>query len=49
MRRVLDNEGYMIVINVAGSEENVNLSVFLSRNTELTVVTAAPNSYFDVG
>jgi len=47
--RMLDDEGYMVVINMAGSQENVNLSVFPSLNTELTVATAAPNSYFEVG
>lgn len=46
---MLDDEGYMVVINMAGSEENVNLSVFPSRSSELTVATAAPNSCFEVG
>lgn len=49
MHRVLGNEGYMVVINVAGSEEKANLSVFPSRSTELIVAAGAPNSYFEVG
>lgn len=49
MYRELDNEGYVVVINVAGSEERVDLSIFPSLANELTVATAAPNSRFQVG
>jgi hypothetical protein len=47
--REIDGEGYMVVINVAGSEERVDLSAFPTPTRELTVATAAPNSRFDVG
>lgn len=47
--RLSDDEGYLIVINVAGSEERVDLSVFSALHGELTVATAAPNSLYDVG
>lgn len=49
MHRELDGEGYIVVINVAGSEERVSLSTFATPTNELTVATAAPNSRFDVG
>lgn len=41
--------GYMVVINVGGAEERVDLSIFQSLLSDLTVVTAAPNSRFDIG
>jgi hypothetical protein len=47
--RIYDSEGYLIVMNVGGSVEQVDLSVFSAGKNELTVVTAAPNSRFDVG
>jgi hypothetical protein len=47
--RELENEGYMVVINVAGAEQRVDLSVFPTLNGNLTAVTAAPNSRFDIG
>lgn len=49
MNRELETEGYMVVVNVAGMEQRVDLSVFPTLNGNLTVVTAAPNSRFDVG
>lgn len=49
MNRKADNEGYVVVINVAGLEEKINLSVFPLLPKELTVETAAPNSRLKVG
>lgn len=47
--RLSDDEGYLIVINVGGSEEIVDLSVFSALPGEMSVATAAPNSLYDVG
>jgi hypothetical protein len=49
MNRELEREGYMVVINVAGEEQRVDLSIFPTLNGKLTVATAAPNSRFSVG
>jgi hypothetical protein len=49
VNRELENEGFMVVINVAGAEQRVNLSIFPTLNGNLTVALAAPNSRFSVG
>lgn len=49
INRELDNEGYVVVINVDGSEQKINLNVFTTLSNDLTVATAAPNSRFTVG
>lgn len=50
MSRMGNDESYMVVINVAGSEAKVNLTVFSSTlEKSATVATAAPNSRFHVG
>ncbi|CRL00644.1 CLUMA_CG013904, isoform A [Clunio marinus] len=48
-KRELDNEIYIVVINVEGSEERVDLSELWTISDEISVVTAAPNSRFDIG
>lgn len=48
--REFEGEGYVIVINVDGTEQPVDLSVFdIGPKGELTVIAAAPNSAFAEG
>lgn len=49
VRDLLDKETYVIVINIGGNNENVNLKPFATLHDKLKVVAAAPASDYQEG
>jgi len=48
-RELAGEADYIVIVNLAGAEETVDLSVFAAFPNELFVATAAPNSRYSVG
>lgn len=49
VREHLDSDSYVVVINLGGNNENVDLKIFSTLRDKLKVVAASPTSDYEEG
>lgn len=49
VRELLDNDTFVVLINLGPHNEHVNLKVFASLRNKLKVAAAAPSSDYELG